>query len=48
MARMISYPGIKCMVHVRLKVACEQLRPGGWSLCLQCGGKERTVTPFCL
>jgi hypothetical protein len=29
MARMVSYPGIKRMVHVRLKVACGQLRSGG-------------------
>jgi hypothetical protein len=29
MARMVSYSGIKRMVHLRLKVACRQLRPGG-------------------
>jgi len=29
MARMVSYPGVKRKVHVRLKVACGQLNPGG-------------------
>ena len=28
MARMVSYPGITCTVHVRLKVARRQIHPG--------------------